>query len=190
MCRALESQGATRVRAWAAILAGSSSSAAWLPFQVSRARPIAAGEAAVLELSVVVDGFWADLTRTYVAGQPSARQQHIHEIVFAAHDAAIAAIRPGRTGAEVDHAARQIIEAASFGSTYYHQTGHGLGFCYHETLPLLHPTYERPLAPGMVTSVEPGIYLSGEFGLRIEDDVLVTETGAEVVSHAPRELVP
>ncbi len=190
MCRAVGFQGATRVRAWATILAGSGSSAAWLPFQVSRARPIAGGESAVLELGVVVDGFWADLTRTYVAGHPSARQQDIHGIVLAAHDAAIAAIRPGKTGAEVDHAARQVIEAARFGPAFRHQTGHGLGFCYHEPLPLLQPAYERPLAAGMVTSVEPGIYLSGEFGLRIEDDVLVTESGAEVLSHAPRALVP
>lgn len=188
MCRALEAQGASRARAWATILAGSDSSEAWLPFQVSRVRPVAEGESAVLELGVVVDGFWADLTRTYVAGQPSARQQHIHAIVLAAHDAALAAIRPGRTGAEVDHAARQVIEAAGFGPAFHHQTGHGLGFCYHEALPLLHPAYERPLVAGMITSVEPGIYLSGEFGLRIEDDVLVTESGAELLSHAPRAL--
>ncbi len=161
-----------------------------MPFQVPRARPIAEGESAILELGVVVDGFWADLTRTYVAGHPSTRQQHIHEIVLAAHDAALAAIRPGRTGAEVDHAARQVIEAAGFGTAFHHQNGHGLGFCYHETQPLLHPAYERPLAAGMVTSVEPGIYLSGEFGLRIEDDVLVTASGAESLSHAPRALVP
>lgn len=187
---ALNLQDASRVRAWATILAGSGSSEAWLPFQVSRARPVAEGESAVLELGVVVDGFWADLTRTYVAGQPSARQQHIHDIVLAAHAAAIVAIRPGRTAAEVDHAARQAIEAAGFGPAFYHQTGHGLGFCYHETFPLLHPADARPLAAGMVTSVEPGIYLSGEFGLRIEDDVLVTESGVEVLSHAPQALVP
>jgi Xaa-Pro dipeptidase len=191
MSRGLKSlQGATRIRAWATILAGAASSEAWLPFQVSRARPIAEGESAVLELGVVVDGFWADLTRTYVAGKPSARQQHIHEIVLAAHDAAIAAIRPGRTGAEVDAAARQVVEAAGFGPAFPHQTGHGLGFRYHESLPLLHPAYERPLAAGMVTSVEPGIYLPGEFGLRIEDDILVTESGAQSLSQAPRALIP
>jgi len=190
MCRSLELQGATRVRAWATILAGAASSEAGLPFQVSRARPIAEGESAVLELGVVVDGFWADLTRTYVAGQPSVRQQHIHAITLAAHDAAIAAIRPDRTGAEVDAAARQVIEAAGFGPMFSHQTGHGLGFRYHETQPLLHPAYERPLAAGMVTSVEPGIYLPGEFGLRIEDDVLVTASGAQSLSQASRALVP
>lgn len=190
MCRGLRLQGATRVRAWATILAGAASSEAGLPFQVSRVRPIVEGESAVLELGVVVDGFWADLTRTYVAGQPSARQQHIYTIILAAHDAAIAAIAPGRTGAEVDAAARQIVEAAGFGPAFSHQTGHGLGFRYHESLPLLHPAYERPLAAGMVTSVEPGIYLPGEFGLRIEDDVLVTESGAESLSQAPRALIP
>ena len=84
---------------------------------------------------------------------------------------------------------REVVEAAHFGPAFYHQTGHGLGFRYHETLPLLHPAYERPLAAGMVTSVEPGIYLSGEFGLRVEDDVLVTEPGAESLSHTSRALV-
>jgi Xaa-Pro dipeptidase len=188
--RALDSLGASRIRAWATVLAGPSSAEAWLPFQVPRVVPIVEGELAVLELGVVADGFWADVTRTYVAGEPSARQWQIHAIVLAAQTAAVAAIRPGVTGAEVDRAARQVIEAAGLGYAFHHQTGHGLGFRYHEALPLLHPACDRPLAAGMVTSVEPGIYLPGEFGLRIEDDVLVTETGAELLSRAPRGLIP
>ncbi len=88
----------------------------------------------------------------------------------------------------MDHAAREVVTAAGFGAAFPHQTGHGLGFRYHEDRPLLHPRYARPLAAGMVVTVEPGIYLSGEFGLRIEDDVLVTESGAESLSRAPRQL--
>jgi Xaa-Pro aminopeptidase len=179
---------ATRARGWATVLAGRESVVAGRSFQVSRMQRIKEGESAVLELGVVVDGFWADLTRTYVVGEPSARQREIHAVVLAAHDAAIAAIRPGVTGSAVDQAAREVITAAGFGSAFRHQTGHGLGFRYHEPLPLLHPRYDRPLAANMVVTVEPGIYLPGEFGLRIEDDVLVTETGAESLSHASRDL--
>jgi Xaa-Pro dipeptidase len=179
---------ATRARAWATVLAGHGSVVAGRPFQVSRMRRIEEGESAILELGVVVEGFWADLTRTFVAGEPTARQHEIHAIVLAAHDAAIAAIRPGVVGSAVDQAAREVIAAAGFGPTFRHQTGHGLGFRYHEPLPLLHPRYDRPLAANMVVTVEPGIYLPGEFGVRIEDDVLVTETGAESLSQASRDL--
>jgi Xaa-Pro dipeptidase len=181
-------QGASRARGWATVLAGAAGAEAGRPFQVSRTRPIAEGELAILELGVVVEGYWADLTRVAVAGEPSARQREVHALVLAAHDAAIAALRPGATGRAVDAAAREVIATAGFGAQFPHQTGHGLGFRYHEALPLLHPRYDRPLAAGMVTSVEPGIYLPGDFGLRIEDDVLVTDSGAESLSQAPREL--
>jgi Xaa-Pro dipeptidase len=181
-------EGAHAVRGWATVLAGPASVDAGRPFQLSTTRAIAAGESAVLELGVVVDGYWADLTRTYVAGEPSARQRTIHTVVLAAHDAAIAVLRPGISGSDVDHAAREVVTKAGFGAAFPHQTGHGLGFRYHEDRPLLHPRDARPLAAGMVVTVEPGIYLPGEFGLRIEDDVLVTESGAESLSRAPREL--
>jgi Xaa-Pro aminopeptidase len=78
--------------------------------------------------------------------------------------------------------------AAGYGTSSPYQTGHGLGFRYHESRPLLHPAYTRPLSAGMVVTVEPGIYLPGEFGVRIEDDVLITAAGAEYLSQAPREL--
>jgi Xaa-Pro aminopeptidase len=181
-------QGASRARGWATVLSGPGSDVAGQPFQVSTTRAIAEGETAILELGVVVDGYWADLTRTCAVGQPTERQRAIHATVLAAHDAAIAALRPGVTGAAADHAARAVITAAGYGDYFHHQTGHGLGFRYHESRPLLHPAYTGTLAAGMVVTVEPGIYLPGEFGLRIEDDVLITADGAESLSRAERGL--
>jgi Xaa-Pro aminopeptidase len=181
-------QGASRARGWATVLSGAASDVAGRSFQVASTRAMQEGETAILELGVVVDGYWADLTRTYAVGQPSDRQRAIHGAVLAAHDAAFAALRPGVTGAAADHAARTTIAAAGFGAYFPHQTGHGLGFRYHESRPLLHPAYTRLLAAGMVVTVEPGIYLPGEFGLRIEDDVLITADGAEYLSHAERRL--
>jgi Xaa-Pro dipeptidase len=181
-------QGASRARGWATVLSGAGSDVAGQPFQVASTRAIQDGETAILELGVVVDGYWADLTRTHAVGQPSERQRRVHAAVLAAHDAAFAALRPGITGAAADHAARERIAADGYGAYFPHQTGHGLGFRYHESRPLLHPAYTGALAAGMVVTVEPGIYLPGEFGLRIEDDVLITTDGAEYLSHAEREL--
>jgi Xaa-Pro aminopeptidase len=181
-------QGASRARGWATVLSGAASDVAGRPFQVSSTRAMQDGETAILELGVVVDGYWADLTRTHAVGQPTARQRAIHAAALAAHDAAFAALRPGVSGAAVDHAARASIAAAGYGDTFHHQTGHGLGFRYHESRPLLHPAYTGVLAAGMVVTVEPGIYLPGEFGVRIEDDVLITADGAEYLSHAERGL--
>jgi Xaa-Pro dipeptidase len=181
-------KGASRARGWATVLSGAASDVAGQPFQVSGTRAIPEGETAILELGVVVDGYWADLTRTCAVGQPSERQRAVHAAVLAAHDAAFAALRPGITGAAADHAARASIVAAGYGAYFPHQTGHGLGFRYHESRPLLHPAYTGSLAAGMVVTVEPGIYLPGELGLRIEDDVLITAGGAEYLSHADRGL--
>jgi Xaa-Pro aminopeptidase len=181
-------QGASRARGWATVLSGPGSDAAGQPFQVSTTRAIPEGETAILELGVVVDGYWADLTRTCAVGQPTERQRAIHTTVLAAHDAAIAALRPGVTGAAADRAARAVIAAAGYGEHFHHQTGHGLGFRYHESRPLLHPAYTGTLAAGMVVTVEPGIYLPGEFGLRIEDDVLITADGAVSLSRTERGL--
>ncbi|HEY7984490.1 MAG TPA: Xaa-Pro peptidase family protein [Ktedonobacterales bacterium] len=181
-------QGASRARGWATVLSGAASDVAGRPFQVASTRAAQDGETAILELGVVVDGFWADLTRTCAVGQPSARQRAIHAAALAAHDAAFAVLRPGVTGAAADHAARASIAAASYGAYFPHQTGHGLGFRYHESRPLLHPAYTGTLAAGMVVTVEPGIYLPGEFGMRIEDDVLITADGAEYLSQAERGL--
>lgn len=129
----------------------------------------------------------SDLTRVLVTGRISPKLQRIYEVVLKAQLAGIAAIRPGAVASEVDRAARQVIEAAGFGKQFGHGLGHGLGLEVHEA-PRLNSISETVLKPGMVITVEPGIYLPGWGGVRIEDDVLVTRDGHEVLTSVPKRL--
>jgi Xaa-Pro aminopeptidase len=132
-------------------------------------------------------GYHSDLTRVLVTGKLSPQLQTVYGVVLDAQRAAIAAIRPGAVMKEFDAAARSTIEAAGYGKQFNHALGHGLGLAVHE-LPRLAPDQSRQLAAGMVLTVEPGIYLPGSLGVRIEDDILVTDTGCEVLTSLPKEL--
>jgi Xaa-Pro aminopeptidase len=123
-----------------------------------------------------------------VAGQPTDEQVRVFETLRAAQEAAVAAIRPGITGAEVDEAGRTIIRDAGYDAAFPHITGHGLGFGYHESSPKLAPGSADVLEDGMLMSVEPGIYFKPVGGFRIEDDVLVTRSGYEVLGAFRKEL--
>lgn len=123
----------------------------------------------------------SDLTRVLVTGKISAKLERVYRVVLSAQEQAIAAIRPGVTGHEVDRVARQIIGKAGFGANFGHGLGHGLGLDIHEG-PRLAANQHLPLQAGMVVTVEPGIYLPGWGGVRIEDDILVTKTGHEVLT--------
>lgn len=131
--------------------------------------------------------YHSDLTRVLVTGKLSPQLQKVYEVVFAAQAAAIAAIRPGAVMKDVDGAARRVIEDAGYGKDFNHSLGHGIGLAVHE-LPRLAPDQGRKLAPGMVVTVEPGIYLPGWGGVRIEDDVLVTDDGHEILTSVPKQL--
>lgn len=131
--------------------------------------------------------YHSDLTRILITGKLSPQLENVYGVVSTAQGAAIAAIRPGAIMKEVDAAARQVIEDAGFGKEFNHSLGHGIGLDVHE-LPRLAPDQDRPLAAGMVVTVEPGIYLPGWGGVRIEDNVLVTEGGCEVLTSLPKEL--
>lgn len=131
--------------------------------------------------------YHSDLTRVLITGKLSPQLQEVYEVVLAAQRAAIAAIRPGAVMSDVDRAARETIASAGLGDAFGHGLGHGIGLAVHE-LPRLAPEQNRPLAAGMVVTVEPGVYLPGQLGVRIEDDVLVTETGCEVLTSVPKEL--
>jgi len=150
-------------------------------YATSTARRIERGELVMLELCTVADGYYSDLTRMATAGPPSARQEELIAAVTAAQRAAIAAVRPGVTGDAVDRAARDMLRAHGLADAFIHITGHGLGFRYHESVPMLYPGAENVLAEGMVTSIEPGIYGSKFGGIRIEDNVAVTADGVEVL---------
>ncbi len=131
--------------------------------------------------------YHSDLTRVLTTGKLSPQLQEVYGVVLAAQRAAIAAIRPGAIMHEVDATARGVIEQAGYGPNFGHSLGHGIGLAVHEQ-PRLAPEQKRPLAAGMVVTVEPGIYLPGWGGVRIEDDVLVTSDGCEVLTSVPKEL--
>lgn len=184
-------RGARRVRAFAQVAVGpEETSLGYRPMEITTTRKLRRGELALLELGVVADGFWADRTRVRAAGTASSEQRDAYDAVCRAQEAAIRAVRPGATSGEVDEAARSVIRQAGRGEGFIHVTGHGLGLRYHEPVPLLRPGSDERLAEGMVHSVEPGIYVEGFGGMRVEDDVAVTPTGAEVLGPAPKELVP
>ncbi len=152
-------------------------------------RVIQVGEPVVMDFGTVVDGYCSDMTRTVALGEATWRYQQVYDIVFRAQQAAIQGIRPGMTGQEADAIARQVIDEAGYGEAYGHGLGHGVGLVVHER-PRVGKLFDKDvLQPGMVFSVEPGIYLPGEFGVRIEDLVLLHEDGLEVLSQSPREPV-
>lgn len=161
-----------------------------LPHARPGPRPLSAGDFVILDFGCVAGGYCSDMTRTVVVGPPGPQHREIYEAVLAAQRRGIEAVRPGRNGREVDAEARAVIAAAGYGEHFGHGLGHGVGLAVHETPPRLSPTADdTPLEPGMVTSVEPGIYLPGFGGVRIEDLVVVTEAGCRVLSQAPRELI-
>ena len=141
----------------------------------------------LVDWGAVSGGYRSDLTRILVTGKISPKLERIYEIVLKAQQRAIKAIRPGVTLNKVDRSARSVIAKAGFEKTFGHGLGHGIGLEIHEA-PRLAPKQTRTLQPGMVVTVEPGIYLPGWGGVRIEDDVLVTRTGHEVLSDLERSL--
>jgi len=163
-----------------------------LPHYRAGDRRLAAGDLVVLDFGGVLDGYCSDLTRTVAIGPPSPEARRLHAAVHAAQQAAIAAVRPGVENTAVDAVARAVLTEHGLGEAFGHGTGHGLGLDVHEEPRITWPRPDVPavrLEPGMVFTVEPGAYLPGFGGVRIEDDVLVTETGCEVLTRVPRELL-
>jgi Xaa-Pro aminopeptidase len=158
-----------------------------LPHAVPTERALGAGDLLLVDWGARGDFYCSDLTRVLAARKISPKLARVYSVVIAAQRRAIEGIRPGVTGAEVDALARGVIEEAGFGSSFTHSTGHGLGLEVHES-PSLRSSSEDVLKPGMVVTVEPGVYLKGWGGVRIEDDVLVTRDGFEVLTKTPKDL--
>lgn len=148
---------------------------------------VARRKALLIDWGCTVRGYRSDMTRTFHVGPWSRAMREIYEIVLEAHLAGIDAVRPGATCHDVDAAARSIIERAGYGDRFGHGTGHGIGLDIHEP-PRLFRNVARPLEPGMVVTVEPGIYLPGVGGVRIEDDILVTPRGGRNLCSLPKDL--
>jgi Xaa-Pro aminopeptidase len=158
-----------------------------LPHVRPTSRKLAEGDLVLLDFGATFDGYRADTTRMAVIGRPTDRHREIHGLVLAAHDAAIAAVRAGTTTGSVDAAARQLIEAAGMGDLFFHRVGHGLGLEAHED-PSLDPGSATVLEAGMTFTVEPGIYVPGWGGVRIEDDVVVERAGCRLLTKADRSM--
>jgi Xaa-Pro aminopeptidase len=150
-------------------------------------RQLQQGDAVVMDFGGRTGGYHSDLSRTVAVGEPSGELPHIHEVVREAQEAAFQAVRPGVPAQEVDRTARRVIEEAGFGDRFIHRTGHGIGLEEHEP-PYIVEGNEEPLRPGMCFSIEPGVYLPGEFGVRIEDIVTVTEHAGQRLNLASRDL--
>ncbi len=158
-----------------------------LPHARPTGRRLTKGDFVLLDFGAAFDGYRADTTRMAVVGEPSAKHLEIYSLVLAAHDAAIEAVHAGTTTGAIDSAARQVIDAAGMGERFFHRVGHGLGLEAHEE-PSLDPGSATVLEAGMVFTIEPGVYIPGWGGVRIEDDVVVERGGRRVLTQADRSL--
>lgn len=158
-----------------------------LPHAEPGEREIGKGELVVFDMGAQLDGYCSDGTRTYATGDPGERGREVYEVVLAAQQAALEAVTAGAVGEAVDAVARKAIEAAGYGERFGHGLGHGVGLEVHEG-PRLSPRSDDVLAPGEVVTVEPGVYLPGELGVRIEDLVVVGEDGLRNLSGLPKQL--
>jgi Xaa-Pro aminopeptidase len=149
--------------------------------------PIAAGTLVVVDWGAQLDGYASDCTRMFATGELDPRDREVYDLVLLAQEQALAAVRPGPTGRELDAVARAIIDAAGHGEHFGHGLGHGVGLEVHEG-PRLSRQGSEPLVAGNVVTVEPGVYVPGAVGVRIEDLVAVTEDGHEMLSGLPKAL--
>jgi Xaa-Pro aminopeptidase len=157
------------------------------PHHEAGPRTIEPGDTVVLDFGGLMRGYGSDTTRTVTVGEPDEEVRTVHEIVRRAQQAAFEAVRPGVTCQDIDRVARRVITEAGYGERFIHRTGHGIGVTTHEP-PYLVEGEQQPLVPGMCFSIEPGIYLPGRFGVRIEDIVTVTADGGRRFNNTGREL--
>lgn len=156
------------------------------PHHISDETRLKQGDVVVVDFGCTFEGYKSDITRMFSLGPASEKAKEIYGIVYAAHMAARGAIAPGASGAQVDRAARDVIENAGYGEFFLHRTGHGIGMQVHEA-PNIVSTNTEPLMPGDCFSIEPGIYLPGQFGVRIENIVTATETGHRSLNAEPEQ---
>jgi Xaa-Pro aminopeptidase len=151
-------------------------------------RAFAAGDLIIIDCGAIYEGYVSDITRTVALGEPGPEQRRIYELVLAANYAGRAAVHPGISGEQIDQAARTVIEAGGYGEQFMHRTGHGIGLEGHE-LPYLVTGSDVALEVGTTFTVEPGIYVNGLGGVRIEDDMVITEQGGQSLTHFERDLM-
>ncbi|MCM3743329.1 Xaa-Pro peptidase family protein [Sporosarcina luteola] len=159
-----------------------------LPHGVASNKVIQSGELVTLDFGALYNGYISDITRTVAVGEPSEKMKEIYVVTLAAQELALEKIKAGMTGIEADAIARDYIKSKGYGDAFGHSTGHGIGLEVHEG-PALSFRSETVLVPNMTVTVEPGIYLPGIGGVRIEDDIIITEDGNVRLTHSPKELI-
>ena len=159
-----------------------------MPHAVPTDRPIQSGEFVTMDFGCVYGGYCSDMTRTVCVGRPTEEMERVYETVLKAQLAGIAAARAGATGAEIDGAAREVIRRAGYGDYFGHSFGHSVGVEIHES-PNASPGNHEPMPTGAVVSAEPGIYLPGRFGVRIEDVIVLEEGGCRDITKADKALL-
>jgi Xaa-Pro aminopeptidase len=159
-----------------------------LPHGVASSKRIEKGDLVTLDMGAVYDGYTADLTRTVVVGKANKKQKEVYNIVLKAQKEAISKVKPKIKARDLDKVARDIIKRAGYDKYFGHGLGHGIGGLIHDS-PLINPRNQQLLEPGMVITIEPGIYIPNWGGVRIEDDVLVTKRGCEVLTKAEKNLI-
>jgi Xaa-Pro dipeptidase len=159
-----------------------------MPHAIPTSRMLTDGDLVTIDWGAVYGGYRSDITRTFVLGAPSSEMERMQDAVLAANRAGRSATRPGRPAQEIDRAARRAISRAGYGEFFIHRTGHGLGLETHEPPYIVEGNLEL-LEAGMTFTVEPGVYVPGLGGIRIEDDVVVTDQGVETLTSLPRDLV-
>jgi len=167
------------------VLSGSNSA---LPHGETSNRKVREKDVVLMDVGAVYRGYYADITRTVFVREVTKTHRKIYEIVAKAQEAAIETVKPNIKAGDVDRAARKIIEDAGYGEYFTHRAGHGLGLEVHEE-PYITPNNKTVLKPNMTFTIEPGIYLAGKFGVRIEDDIVVSTSGAKLLSNLSKELL-
>ena len=183
--------GAHHVTPYVHVMAGPRAALAYRAFNLTSNAPIRQGDTVTVQMEIGINGYWAELTRTFFAGGISDEWRRAHQACVAAQDAALQEIRDRASARDVDSAARNVMQQAGFGSAFKHGLGHGFGFqaINHAAAPVLHPASKAVLRSGMVHNMEPAVYLDGKGGIRLNDNVLVRADGNEVLSRSiPRDL--
>jgi Xaa-Pro dipeptidase len=176
-----------RARGYCFVMSGINSVNSWRPFCMSSSKRLVEGEPVLVELDAMTNGYFNDLTRTFFVGKPDVRAKEIFDIVQNSVNTVIDAVRPGVRAADLDGIARRVIEQAGYGECFNHRLGHGIGLQFHEP-PNLHPASQDVLEKGMVFAIEPAIYIAGFGGVRLEENLVVTEYGCENLTPFPQRV--
>ncbi len=189
VARGIGHQGVGRVGAYAFAMSGPNGAKAHLQFQQTSDRAIERRDFVLVHLNSYADGYWTDITRTFLVGEPDLRQREIYAAVLAGLKEGLGTVRAGARAADVDSAARGVLQERGYGQGFKHGLGHGVGFkaIYHSEPPVLHPRSEDVLQVGMVHNVETGVYTQ-DLGVRITDVVAVRPDGGEILTDIPRDI--